>query len=146
MEFSSWWPPEKIARGLFPFCCQGSINNRWSMGAPSICLYSSKEVSYLEKIKPTYFRLVSQPCFHGISTVNFEIEMLMGDLEFTVYIMMYVKISWYLYDRYEWYNIRIMYMYIHILRSNKHRNLELSSQGILWNTLAVRVCESRPHW
>ena len=150
----TWWNlllgdiQKKIARGLFPFCCQGSINNRWSMGAPSICLYSSKEVSYLAKIKPTYFRLVSQPCFHGISTVNFEIEMLMGDLQLTVYIMMYVKISGHLYDRYEWYSIRIMYMYIciHILRSNKLRNLELSSQGILWNTLAVRVCESGPHW
>ena len=44
------------------------------------------QVSYLAKNKPTYFRLVSQPCFHGISTVNFEIEMLMGDLQLTVYI------------------------------------------------------------
>ena len=157
-----------------------------------VCLYSS----YLAKIKPTYFRLVSQPCFHGIRIINFEIEMRMGDLQL-IYndVRKYILISiWYL--RYEWYNICIIYMYIciyvymyiciyvymyiciyvymyiciyvymyiciyvymyiciyvymyiciHILRSNKLRNLELSSQGILWNTLAVRVCESGPHW
>lgn len=146
----TWWNfllgdiQKKLPEVCFLFVARAQSTTGEAWGAPSICpslLFGKKQTHIFSFGQSTMFprnqhRQLRNRDADGWSST------------YSIYIMMYVKISWYLYDRYEWYSIRIMYMYIciHILRSNKLRNLELSSQGILWNTLAVRVCESGPHW